>query len=53
MSHAATRNMMCCTVTGQGAGVAAALAVKEDRDFKDLSVGAVQKELLKQEVRIH
>jgi len=27
--------------------------VKEDRDFKDLSVGAVQKELLKQEVRIH
>ena len=53
VSHAATRNMMCCTVTGQGAGVAAALAVKQDRDFKDLSVGAVQKELLRQEVRIH
>ena len=53
VSHAATRNMMCCTVTGQGAGVAAALAVKEDRDFKELSVGAVQKELLRQDVRIH
>ena len=53
VSHAATRNMMCCTVTGQGAGVAAALAVKQDRDFKDLSLGAVQKELLRQEVRIH
>ena len=53
VSHAATRNMMCCTVTGQGAGVAAALAVKQDCDFKDLSVGSVQKELLRQEVRIH
>ena len=27
-SHAATRNMMCCTVTGQGAGVAAAVSIK-------------------------
>ena len=53
VSHAATRNMMCCTVTGQGAGVAAALSVKENRDFSELSVGALQKELLRQEVRIH
>jgi hypothetical protein len=45
--------MMCCTVTGQGAGVAAALSVKENRDFSELSVGALQKELLRQEVRIH
>merc|ERR1712151_572450 len=29
VSHAAMRNMMACTVTGQGAGVAAAVSVKE------------------------
>ena len=28
VSHAAMRNMMCCTVTGQGAGVAAAISIK-------------------------
>lgn len=28
VSHAATRNMMCCTVTGQGAGVVAAVSIK-------------------------
>lgn len=53
VSHAATRNMMCCTVTGQGAGVAAALSVKEGRDFSELSIAAVQKELVRQQVRIH
>ena len=35
VSHAATRNMMCCTVTGQGAGVAAAISVKHGLDFED------------------
>ncbi len=53
VSHAATRNMMCCTVTGQGAGVAAALSVKEGSDFSELSIAAVQKELVRQQVRIH
>ena len=53
VSHAATRNMMCCTVTGQGAGVAAALSVKHDQAFGDLDVGLVQKELLRQGVRLH
>ena len=28
VSHAATRNMMCCTVTGQAAGVAAAVSLR-------------------------
>ncbi len=28
VSHAATRNMMCCTVTGQAAGIAAAISLK-------------------------
>ena len=53
VSHAATRNMMCCTVTGQGAGVAAALAVKQDCSFEEVSVAALQQALLAQGVRLH
>jgi hypothetical protein len=53
VSHAATRNMMCCTVTGQGAGVAAAIAVKHDRGFNELDVDRVQTELKRQNVRLH
>ena len=52
VSHAATRNMMCCTVTGQGAGVAAALSVRHDQAFDALDVGLVQKELVRQGVRL-
>lgn len=51
-SHAATRNMMCCTVTGQGAGVAAAMSVKHDQPVADLDVDLLQAELLRQGVRI-
>ena len=52
-SHAATRNMMCCTVTGQGAGVAAAMSVKHDQSLQDLSVDLLQAELRRQGVRLH
>ncbi len=52
VSHAAVRNMMCCAVAGQGAGVAAALAVKSARGFADLDLAAVQRELLRQGARI-
>ncbi len=51
-SHAATRNMMCCTVTGQGAGVAAAISVKHAQGFSDLDIDLVQTELLRQGVRL-
>lgn len=51
-SHAATRNMMCCAVTGQGAGVAAAIAIKHNKTFKDLNVELVQQELKRQGARI-
>jgi ribulose 1,5-bisphosphate synthetase/thiazole synthase len=51
-SHAATRNMMCCTVTGQGAGVAAAISVKHDQVFSNLDIDLVQTELLRQGVRL-
>ena len=52
-SHAATRNRMCCTVTGQGAGIAAAISVREDRAFDELDVGRIQAELVRQGVRLH
>ncbi len=40
VSHASTRNMMCCTVSGQGAGVAAAVSVRTDQPFDRLDVGS-------------
>ncbi len=52
VSHASTRNMMCCTVSGQGAGVAAALSARTDAPFDRLDVGAVQIELRRQGVRL-
>ncbi|MFM5893854.1 MAG: FAD-dependent oxidoreductase [Novosphingobium sp.] len=52
VSHAAVRNMMCCAVAGQGAGVAAALAVKSGRGFGEVDLVAVQRELLRQGARI-
>ena len=51
-SHAATRNMMCCTVTGQGAGVAAAISVKQDQSFSELDIELLQTELYGQGVRM-
>ena len=53
LAHAATRNMSCCAVSGQGAGVAAALAVKARRDVAEVDVTAMQAELQRQGVRIH
>ncbi len=52
VSHAAVRNMMCCAVAGQGAGVAAAISVKSGRGFAELDIAAVQRELLRQGARI-
>jgi ribulose 1,5-bisphosphate synthetase/thiazole synthase len=52
VSHAATRNMMCCAVSGQGAGVAAAVSLRTGRSFSDLDIGAVQAELSRQGARV-
>jgi hypothetical protein len=52
VSHAAVRNMMCCAVAGQGAGVAAAVSLRQGRDFHDVDIGAVQAELRRQGARI-
>jgi hypothetical protein len=53
VAHAATRNMACCAVAGQGAGVAAAIAVKAGVNVSGVDMGLVQAELGKQGVRIH
>ena len=53
VSHAATRNMMCCTVTGQGAGVAAAISVKHGIDLDAMDISLLQTELKRQGVRLH
>ena len=52
-SHAAMRNMMACTVSGQGAGVAAAVSVKQGLTTHEVDIKSVQQELVAQGVRIH
>jgi hypothetical protein len=42
ISHASARNMMCCAVSGQGAGVAAAVSLQRDEPLDRLNIGAVQ-----------
>lgn len=51
ISHASARNMMCCAVGGQGAGVAAAVSIRRDEPFDRLDIAAVQKELARQGAR--
>jgi len=50
-SHAAMRNMMACTVTGQGAGIAAAVSLSKGKSTHDVDIKDVQEELKKQGVR--
>lgn len=52
LSHAALRQMMCCTVTGQGAGTAAAVSVKTKTSTQKIPIKFVQDALKKQGVRI-
>lgn len=52
MSFAATRGMCCCTVTGQGAGVAAAVSLKDNANLRDVDITEVQNRLQVQGVRI-
>ncbi|MFW2380626.1 MAG: FAD-dependent oxidoreductase [Acidimicrobiales bacterium] len=51
ISHAATRNMGCCAVLGQGAGIGAALSLKSGVEVDEVPIIAVQTELENQEVR--
>jgi len=52
VSHAATRNMMCCTITGQAAGVAAAIATRESSTTATVDCEQIQAELRRQGVRL-
>jgi hypothetical protein len=52
VSHASARNMMCCAVSGQGAGAAAAVSLKRNEALDRLDIGARQKELVRQGARI-
>ena len=51
-SHAATRQMMCCAVTGQGEGVAAAVSLKEGVNVAEVDIKKLQRKIKKQGVRI-
>jgi len=52
MSHAATRHMMCCALTGQAAGVAAAISIKDKVNCRQVDMDRLQKALQEQGVRI-
>lgn len=51
VSHAATRNMSCCAVTGQGAGIAAAISLKSNKELDRIDMAMVTAELDRQGVR--
>jgi hypothetical protein len=53
ISHASARNMMCCAVGGQGAGVAAAISLQRNEPLDRVNMGAVQRELTRQGARFH
>ena len=52
VSHAATRNQMCCAVTGQAAGAAAAISLRDGRTTGTLDIAGLQAELRRQAVRL-
>jgi len=52
ISHAAVRSMMCCTVSGQGAGVAAAVSLRSNDAVSRMDVSKVRTELARQGVRL-
>jgi ribulose 1,5-bisphosphate synthetase/thiazole synthase len=52
ISHASARNMMCCTVSGQGAGTAAAISLRRDEPPDQVNIAAVQEELIRQGARV-
>ncbi|MCK8058436.1 MULTISPECIES: FAD-dependent oxidoreductase [unclassified Fusibacter] len=51
MAHASFRNMSCCVVTGQGAGVVAALSIRDNVDPSHVDIKSIHCELERQKVR--
>ena len=52
IAHCAYRNISCCILTGQAAGVAAAVSIKNSEVSSQVNITDVQGSLLKQGVRI-
>ncbi|WP_412505426.1 FAD-dependent oxidoreductase [Roseovarius sp. SYSU LYC5161] len=53
IAHTATRNMACCAVSGQGAGVAAALSLRHACPLDMVNITDSQTTLARQGVRPH
>jgi ribulose 1,5-bisphosphate synthetase/thiazole synthase len=53
IAHCAFRNMMCCAVSGQGAGTAAVVSLKADVTTANVDIRMVQDLLKRRGVRIH
>ena len=51
IAHAATRNMACCAVAGQGAGIAAALSIQHGVALAEVNMTQLKCELARQGVR--
>lgn len=51
-SHSATRQMVCCMATGQGAGAAAAVSLHDGVTCREVNISRVQNALKGQGVRI-
>jgi len=52
VSHGSTRQMACCMVTGQGAGVAAAVSLQDNVTCREVDIAKVQSVLANQGVRL-
>lgn len=52
IAHCSFRNMSCCSVTGQAAGTAAALSIKENVCVSKINIESLQNTLRKDGVRI-
>ncbi|WP_149540023.1 putative intracellular survival FAD-dependent oxidoreductase IbeA [Escherichia albertii] len=51
-AYATIRNMGCCIVTGEGAGTAAAVAIKNDTTVSSVDIQAVQERLQQNGVKV-
>lgn len=52
VAHTSMRNMMCCAVTGEAAGTAAAVSLRQNHNVRDIDIADFQSVLVTQGVRI-
>ncbi|MCP1225958.1 FAD-dependent oxidoreductase [Sebaldella sp. S0638] len=52
IAHVSFRNMACCVATGQAAGIAAAVSIKEGTTTANTDVKKIQESLINQGIRI-